>query len=412
MNTRPSKSHARMTCLGTVFVFVIIVASLAGAYYLFFLPSGASLWQEGAVPDNTPRDATAIGGTPAPAGQAVRVGIAYGTEKRYWLQWAVTEFQKTPAGRDIDIQLIPLGSREGALKVLEEDKRIHVWSPASELHTDFFVQEWKVKHGGDPIARKEFLALSPMVFVFWKERHQAFAKRYPKVTWQALSEALAEPTGWQGLAEKPEWGVFKFGHTHPGKSNSGGVSLLLMAYAYHDKLRGLAMADILDAGFLKWLSAFEQAVSGLSHSTGSMMREMVLKGPSSFDALCVYENLAIDYLKKAEGRWGKLHVAYPDKNMWNNNPYYILDVPWCSDEQRQGAEAFLAFLMSELVQQKALVHGFRPGNPDVPVRFPESPFVQHADVGLKIEITTVCDPPRGEVLENLLQSWHRSRSGR
>ena len=53
--------------------------------------------------------------------------------------------------------------------------------------------------------------------------------------------------------------------------------------------------------------------------------------------------------------------------MWNDNPYYVLDAPWSSAEQREAAEAFLDFLLSEPVQQQSLEHGFRPGNPAVPV---------------------------------------------
>ena len=46
----------------------------------------------------------------------------------------------------------------------------------------------------------------------------------------------------------------------------------------------------------------------------------MLKGPSSYDAVFVYESVAIDYLKNAEGRWGALHIIYPAYNMWNDNP--------------------------------------------------------------------------------------------
>ncbi len=94
-----------------------------------------------------------------------------------------------------------------------------------------------------------------------------------------------------------------------------------------------------------------------------MMRDMVLRGPSTFDGLLVYESVAIDYLKSAEGRWGELRVVYPKRNMWNDNPYYVLDVPWSSADQRKAAERFLDFLLSVPVQQRSLEHGFRPGEP-------------------------------------------------
>ena len=106
-----------------------------------------------------------------------------------------------------------------------------------------------------------------------------------------------------------------------------------------------------------------------------MMKEMVLKGPSSYDALMVYESVAIDFLKNAEGRWGQIRVVYPEYNAWNENPYYIINAPWSTPEQRKAAEAFLAFLLTERIQREALVHGFRPANTNVPVKFAGSPFV-------------------------------------
>ena len=171
---------------------------------------------------------------------------------------------------------------------------------------------------------------------------------------------------------------------------------------------GLALQDILDPGFQSWALAFERGVSGLSNSTGNLMREMVLKGPSAYDAVVVYESVAIDYLKNAEGRWGELRVVYPARNAWNENPYYILDTPWSSKDQREAAGRFLDFLLTEPIQKQSLVHGFRPGNPAVPVRFAGSPFIAYQRYGLSVDLGSMCEPPKAEVLNNLLQWWQRS----
>jgi ABC-type sulfate transport system substrate-binding protein len=137
------------------------------------------------------------------------------------------------------------------------------------------------------------------------------------------------------------------------------------------------------------------------------MREMVLRGPSQYDCLLIYENLAIDYLEAARDRWGELRVNYPEPNMWNEHPYYILDVPWSDSGQRAAAAAFLDFLMSEPIQKRALEHGFRPGNPSVTLRFPESPLLRHAKQGLKIDLPRMCEPPKDEVIQELLASFRR-----
>jgi Ca-activated chloride channel family protein len=226
-----------------------------------------------------------------------------------------------------------------------------------------------------------------------------------------VNQALKSKGGWDEIAHKPEWGLFKFGHTHPNQSNSGLMTIVVAAYTYHHKTNNLTLKDVLDVNFQNWLGDLERGASGFSNSTGNMMKEMVLKGPSSYDALMVYESVAIDYLKNAEGRWGELHVSYPQRNMWNENPYYVLDVPWSSPEQQKAAGVFLDFLLSEPIQKQSLVHGFRPGNPAVPVRTPDSPFVLYQKFGLNADLGSVCEPPKAEVINNLLAGWERTHGG-
>ena len=400
-----------LTPLGKLVLVLLVGGFLAAGYYLIAgkkgLPSlfgqGTAGSEAGAPPQKGPN---LFGSEP------VEIGIAYGTEKKAWLEWATQRFAETEAGANIRIDLQPLGSLEGAQKILAGDTKIHVWSPASSLYTDTFLQDWKVRHTNEPFVRQEPLALSPMVFVMWKERYEAFRKRYGEVSFRSVGEALAVPTGWAGIAGKAEWGLFKFGHTHPNQSNSGLATLVLMAHDHAGKSRGLSLTDILDEKLLTWLKGIEGAVSGLSNSTGNQMREMVLKGPASFDLLFVYENVAIEYLKSAEGRWGELRIVYPQRNLWNEHPYYILDAPWSSPEQREAAGIFLDYLLSEEVQKQALVGGFRPANLAVAVRGAGSPFLTHERYGLRVDLGDAGEAPSAEVVQNLLQVWQRAQAGR
>jgi len=356
--------------------------------------------------------AAAATASAAAAAVPVELGVAYGTEKRRWLEGAVDKFAATPEGRHIKIRLLPMGSLEAAHAILDGNQKIHVWSPASSLYTGVFRNEWQLKHSNNPIAREEMLALSPMVFVMWRDRYEAFAGKYKEISFAAVAQALDVAGGWGAIAQHPDWGVFKFGHTHPNESNSGLASLILMAYDFHNKNRDLTVADVVQPDFQTWLGKLERGVSGLSNSTANLMRDMVLKGPSTFDGVLVYESVAIDFLPNAEGRWGELHVVYPKYNLWNDNPYYILDTEWSTPAHREAAEAFLQFLMSESVQKEALTHGFRPGNAAVPVKFPESPFSKYEKFGLRIDVSTICDPPPPEVINNLQQIWQRAAGSR
>jgi hypothetical protein len=405
---RPAGAGARAKPPGRRLAAALAIGGLlliAGVVWWGFVgrrPGGA-----GAVP---PPAAVA----PPPAGGApLVINIAFGTEKEKWLKEALATFEKTPEGSRFKVNLVGLGSVEGAQAILDGpgERPIHVWSPASSAYRDVFEQEWRIKHGKTAIVQAENLALTPMVFVLWKSRYERFIAKYGSVSFQTIARAMREPGGWSSIGNEPGWGLFKFAHTHPNKSNSGLLTLVLMAYEFSHKERGLTTADVTHPQFQEWLKEFEQGVArpggSLTHSTGTLMREMVLRGPSQYDCLMVYENLAIDYLDDARQRWGELQVVYPVENLWNEHPYYILDAPWSGPAQREAAQRFLDFLLSEPIQRRALAHGFRPGNPAVPVRFPESPLVRYGAQGLTIDLPRVCEPPRAEIVYDLMASFRR-----
>ena len=397
----------KLTLLGRLFLLLFVGGCAVAAWWLF--TRGDSSSSSTGSPGSDGERTDAKNHEPASGDQTV-VRIAYGTEKKRWLLWAVEEFEKSKDGGKIDIDLLPMGSLEGARATVQGDEKIHVWSPASSAYEDVFRNQWELERTGDPILHAEDLALSPMVFVMWKDRYDAFVSKYGSLNFETIAQALADPGGWNSIADKPNWGFFKFGHTNPNQSNSGMLSLVLMAQHFHRKTTPLEMADIVNPEFQSWLKTIEGSVSGLINSTGNMMRDMVLKGPSTYDVIFVYENVAIDYLKNAEGRWGQLHVSYPDINIWNNNPYYIIDAPWSDDKIRKAARTFLDFLMSEPIQAQSLVHGFRPGNASISIKGTESPFEQYTKYGLQIDLPSVADPPKADAINSLLTGWQRIRS--
>lgn len=224
MNENP-----RLTLFGKLVVTLVILGCVVGAVYFLrpggnpfrkdtpTIPSGGPVAGAPSTPGAMPSAAT---GVPATAGSAsvppvaeVEVGIAYGTEKERWLRWAVEEFARTPAGRGVRVNLLPMGSLEGAQAVLAGDPRIQVWTPASTLYTENFSAEYQLKHNRKPFVREELLALTPMVFVSWTERAGPFKARLGEFTFTNIATALREKGGWAALAQKPEWGFFKFAHT-------------------------------------------------------------------------------------------------------------------------------------------------------------------------------------------------------
>jgi len=160
-----SSDGPKITCLGQAVILVFILGCLGIAGYLFYarFASGGHEKESFSVSTTSPRTASSDWSA---SGPQVEIGIAYGTEKKRWLENAVEQFGQTKDGVHIKIDLIPKGSLEGAQAILAGDRTINVWSPASSLYKDIFVQEWGIKYDGkNPILRQETLALTPMVFI-------------------------------------------------------------------------------------------------------------------------------------------------------------------------------------------------------------------------------------------------------
>jgi hypothetical protein len=368
-----------------------------------------------------------------PAPEPVVVTIWYGTEKRAWLEEAARRFAATSprqGRRPITIVLRGLGSREIPLRVAQQawqaDGQPTVISPASSIWVELLRSEWATRgNSGQIIADGPAppLALTPLVLVGWEERTRLLWADERGDLWAVLHDALADPRGWIGIAEArgfaagtPEntrasqWGPVKFGHTSPLGSNSGAQALMLMAYAYHQKTSGLTVADIGDAGFQQWFSDVERSIPVFGDSSGGFMQEMVLRGPSQYDLVATYENLAIENIDNARSRWGNLRVYYPPATMFSDHPYATLEAPWVTPEQRAAATQFGEFLRSRPMQELALQYGFRPADPNVPIQTagPNNPFTKYQASGVRVDIAQQVQTPSGEVVAALVELWRRT----
>ncbi len=371
-----------------------------------------------------------------PAQDPVVVTIWYGTEKQSWFEDAAQRFEATNprvGNRPIRIVLRGIGSRElsvrAARREFGSDGQPTVISPASSIWVEVARTDWAALNPGSPSLIAEspsqvpLLALTPLVAVAWQERAELLWPQGPEDFWQNLHEALTNKEGWIGVAKErgftpnsPEyrqasnWGFVKFGHTSPLTSNSGTQVLILMAYDYNHKSRNLTNADVLSPEFQQWMRDMEMAVLEFGDSTGSFMTGMVQFGPSKYDLVLVYENLALENIDAARERWGDIRIYYPPATMFSDHPYAILNAPWVTPEQRQAAEQFRDFLLSPSIQEIAFrQYGFRPANASVSVLTNDSfnPFVRYRAYGAQVDTPPLVEIPSVEVVMTLLDLWRQ-----
>jgi ABC-type Fe3+ transport system substrate-binding protein len=250
--------------------------------------------------------------------------------------------------------------------------------------------------------------ISPLVVVGWEDRANALWPHGLKDLWHDLHDAIANDGGWKALGGNESWGSVKFGHTSPLTSNSGAQTLILLAYAFHNKSSGLTDTDANSPAFAQWLAEVESGVTSFGDSTGTFMNDFVARGPSQYNFGVVYENLALQSMDAAQQRQGQpMRIFYPPATLFSDHPFAVLDGAWTKPEERAAAVVFRDFLRSDAIQKLALRYGFRPADPNVAITSadPGNPFKKYVSNGVQITVAQQAEVPPADVVKSLLELW-------
>jgi Ca-activated chloride channel family protein len=355
------------------------------------------------------------GAAPATARGAVRVLVAYGSEKKAWLEEQLAAFNASGArvasGAPVVAEGKAMGSGEAMQDVLDGRLKPAVFSPASGAYVTLLNDAWQSRDGHTaPLAPAgDSIVLSPIVIAMWRPMAEALGWPRRHLGWSDIIAIGRERAGWAKYG-RPEWGEFKLGHTHPEFSNSGLLAVLAEAYAGAGKTRGLSEADIRAPKTRKFMSAVESSLVHYGKSTGFFAEKMVARGPSYLSAAVLYENLVIEsYAQGAPGADPRpkadvpLVAIYPrEGTFWSDHPFCVLgDAPWVTADQKKGAELLLAWLKRPEAQQRAVTFGFRPVDPAIPVAAP----IDAAHGADPKQPQTLLQLPSGATMQVLLEVW-------
>jgi Ca-activated chloride channel family protein len=164
-------------------------------------------------------------------GSTLVINFTYGSEKEAWIAEMTKEFNNQnnrQGGKRIKVVATPMGSGECIDEVLEGKQKVHLVSPASNAFIILGNDTSKQKTGKELVGKTRNLVLSPVVIGMWKPMAEKLG--YPnKISWADIRKLADDEKGW-GSYDRPQWGSFKFGHTHPDYSNSGLISVLAECY--------------------------------------------------------------------------------------------------------------------------------------------------------------------------------------
>ncbi|MBO0791977.1 MAG: protein kinase [Ktedonobacteraceae bacterium] len=352
---------------------------------------------------------------PAIIGPNVPLDFVYSTEKDTWLAAALEAFHNSDASRrnnkNIRVQPATSGSLDLTSRILSGEVKPVAWSPASSLEVNRLNSEWQRQHGGQSIVTNDLqpLVLSPLVFAIWEDRARVLLNKFSRIDWDTLSAALRAEHGWTDLGGPAEWQRVSLGQTRPDESNSGLLTITLMAYAFHQKSQGLSVDDVDDPSFLAYLKVFEDAVTAFGHSSGTYLeREVILKGAGAYDITATYENLVLtsqDEVRRRQSQ--RLLLYYPHVNIVSDHPFVFLKGPWTNQETLDAARSLRDFLLSEAQQRQVLRYGLRPTHSNVHIndKTSDNLFASPAlNASIRSDYVSV-QVPSGQVVNELLTQW-------
>lgn len=339
------------------------------------------------------------------AADEIRLVFSYGSEKQKWIEDVTAAFNqtgaKTTSGKRITVKAIPKGSGECIDDVMSGIEHDDLTSPASNVFIKLGNAKSRANTGNDLIGNTQNLLLSPVVIAMWKPMAEAIGWGKKPVGWADILALARDKKGW-GSYGYPQWGSFKFGHTHPAYSNSGIISLIAENYAATGKVRGLTLADVQNPQTRTFVSGIENSVVHYGSSTGFFGRKLFDSGPEYLSSAVLYESMVVESYGNVSSMPFPVVAIYPrEGTFWSDHPVGIVNRPWVTPERREAAQTYINYLLARPQQEKALSYGFRPGSPDVPVG---SPIDAAHGVDPAQPVTTL-EVPSSDVIAAIQQQW-------
>lgn len=342
-------------------------------------------------------------------GKTVKLLFTYGSEKEEWIDDVTTQFNrsgvKTPGGKVIHVEAVAQGSGEAIDDLLSGARQAHLTSPASAAFLRLGNARSRAQTGKDLIGETQNLVLSPVVIAMWRPMAEAIGWGKRPVGWGEILALARDPAGWSSHGH-PEWGAFRFGHTHPEYSNSGLIALLAEAYAGAGKVAGLTLEDVRRPETAELVAGIESAIVHYGSSTGFFGKRLFTDGPRFLSAAVLYENMVIESTSPEYKLPFPVVAIYPrEGTFWSDHPVGIVEREWVTPEHREAARIYIDHLLARPQQERALQYGFRPSDVDIPLG---PPFDAAHGVDPK-EPQTTLEVPSVEVIDAVLKLWHENK---
>lgn len=312
--------------------------------------------------------------TPLPEG-TVLVSIASSNTKRNWLDQVVENFNQESFTTSSDMAIIAdvehVTSGGSMNAILDDNMMPVVWSPGDPSWVEQINATWQQRNNRS-INSDECrpTVYAPLGFAMWRPMAEVLGWPDEEIGWDTIVELAADPEGWASYG-RPEWGQFRFGHTHPGYANSGLLSMTAFVHGVVESEGQLAPAQVYEAEDA--MRTLEQNTSKYGRQAPALLELMASQGPSFLHAAAVPEADTVRFnVERSDELAFPLAFIFPSGGtVWANHPYCILDnAEWVTDEQAEAAVIFRDYLLDRERQELAVDNYLRPLDSSIALHTP------------------------------------------
>jgi Ca-activated chloride channel family protein len=313
----------------------------------------------------------------APVPGVVEICFYSSNTKEDWVDNVTAAFNAAKhtiaSGETISVTVFHVSSGSSKDDILNHVISPTVWSPGDQSWVDE-ANRVSEDRTGQPLVRGGACppaVISPIGFAMWRPMAETLGWPDAPITWETLVQLSADPQGW-GRYGHPEWGSFKFGHTHPGISNSGKLIMVMLAYDTLGVTEDLTHAQVKSEAMVNAMAQVEAHTYHYGQQSRDLLALMVRRGPDYLHATNTTEAETLKTnLENADKLKYPLAFIIPAHGtFWTEQPYCILDTDWVSAEQREAAEMYREYLLAPEQQALAVDNYLRPVDSTISLRCP------------------------------------------
>src|SRR5574341_429832 len=351
--------------------------------------------------------------TAAPAG-AIEISFYSSNTKEDWINAVTESFNaaqiKTKSGKPIFVRVTHVTSGGSQGDILSGKIKPVAWSPGDQSWVDGANQVWQDRTGRPLVSEScNPTVYAPIGFAMWRPMAEALGWPDKPISWDTIVTLAADPQGWASVGH-PEWGQFKFGHTHPDYSNTGLLIMTALAYSTLDLTSGLTPELVKSDKVVEAMRQLELHTYHYGVQNRDLTTIMARRGPWYLHAINSSEAEVLKANRElaSQLRFPLVFIFPSKRTFWTEQPYCIVDADWLTSEQREAAQLYEDYLLKPEQQALAVDNGLRPVDTSIALHSPLT-LEDGTDPRVTQDTVPALASPSGDVAGAVKDVFHETK---